>query len=60
MNEEIRDFLDCGSGSLGRDRQVSCYAFGVRDFDTRSYLLRWLPSSRLVDYCGFVLRLLRP
>jgi len=45
--EEIRDFLEWGGGTLGGDHQIRCYGFGGRSFNTRSYFLLGLHSSRL-------------
>jgi len=58
--EEIRDFLEWGSGRLFGDHEFRGCGFGCRGFDTRGCFLLCLPSGRFSGCCRFWLGLLRP
>ena len=60
MIEEIRNFHECGGGTMCGNHQEGCCGFGGRGFDSRGCFLVSLRSGRLRGCCKFELRLLRP
>jgi len=58
--EEIRDCMECGDGTLGRDHQVGFCGCSDGGFDTHGVFLLGLLNSLLKFCCRFGLSLLRP